>query len=30
SDIAQVASALISSHYLTGEIVLSDGGLNLT
>lgn len=29
-EIAQVASMLIASNYLTGEIVLSDGGLNLT
>ena len=29
-EIAQVASMLISSHYLTGEILISDGGLNLT
>lgn len=29
-EIAHVASMLISSSYLTGEIVLSDGGLNLT
>lgn len=29
-EIAQVASALVQSHYLTGEIILSDGGLNLT
>lgn len=29
-EIAQVASALIASHYVTGEILLSDGGLNLT
>ncbi len=29
-EIAHVASMLISSTYLTGEIVLSDGGLNLT
>ncbi|MGB3788012.1 MAG: SDR family oxidoreductase [Phormidesmis sp.] len=29
-EIAQVASTLIQSHYLTGEIILSDGGLNLT
>ena len=29
-EIAQVASLLVSSHYLTGEIVVSDGGLNLT
>lgn len=29
-EIAQVASMLIESHYLTGEILISDGGLNLT
>lgn len=29
-EIAQVAAMLIQSHYLTGEILLSDGGLNLT
>jgi NAD(P)-dependent dehydrogenase (short-subunit alcohol dehydrogenase family) len=29
-EIAQVASMLVSSHYLTGEILISDGGLNLT
>ena len=29
-EIAQLASTLIQSHYLTGEIVISDGGLNLT
>ncbi len=29
-EIAQVASMLVASSYLTGEIVLSDGGLNLT
>jgi len=29
-EIARVASMLVSSHYLTGEIVISDGGLNLT
>ena len=29
-EIAHVASMLISSTYLTGEIVISDGGLNLT
>ncbi|MBD2000992.1 SDR family oxidoreductase [Leptolyngbya sp. FACHB-541] len=29
-EIAQVASMLVSSHYLTGEILVSDGGLNLT
>ncbi|MBI4781823.1 MAG: SDR family oxidoreductase [Oscillatoriophycideae cyanobacterium NC_groundwater_1537_Pr4_S-0.65um_50_18] len=30
AEIAQVASMLIASHYLTGEIVICDGGLNLT
>lgn len=29
-DIAQVVAMLVASHYLTGEILLSDGGLNLT
>lgn len=29
-EIAQVASMTITSHYLTGEIVIADGGLNLT
>lgn len=29
-EIAQVASMLVASSYLTGEIVISDGGLNLT
>jgi NAD(P)-dependent dehydrogenase (short-subunit alcohol dehydrogenase family) len=29
-DIAQAVSMLIESRYLTGEILLSDGGLNLT
>ncbi|MUL36840.1 SDR family NAD(P)-dependent oxidoreductase [Gloeocapsopsis dulcis] len=29
-EIAQVASMLIASHYVTGEILISDGGLNLT
>lgn len=29
-DIAQVVALLIASDYLTGEILLSDGGLNLT
>lgn len=29
-EIAQVASMLIASPYLTGEILLADGGLNLT
>ena len=30
ADIAQVVSMLIEAHYVTGEILLSDGGLNLT
>jgi NAD(P)-dependent dehydrogenase (short-subunit alcohol dehydrogenase family) len=29
-DIAEIASMLINSKYLTGEIILADGGLNLT
>lgn len=29
-EIAQIAFMLVSSHYLTGEIIISDGGLNLT
>lgn len=29
-EIAQIASMLVSSRYLTGEIVIADGGLNLT
>lgn len=29
-EIAQVASMLVASHYLTGEILIADGGLNLT
>lgn len=29
-DIAQAVSMLVESNYLTGEILLSDGGLNLT
>jgi NAD(P)-dependent dehydrogenase (short-subunit alcohol dehydrogenase family) len=29
-DIADVAAMLIKSRYLTGEVVLADGGLNLT
>lgn len=29
-EIAEVASMLISSNYLTGEIIICDGGLNLT
>ncbi|NYE24985.1 NAD(P)-dependent dehydrogenase (short-subunit alcohol dehydrogenase family) [Pigmentiphaga litoralis] len=30
AEIAQAVSMLIESHYVTGEILLSDGGLNLT
>lgn len=30
ADIAQAVSMLVASDYLTGEILLSDGGLNLT
>ncbi|MBL4783202.1 MAG: SDR family oxidoreductase [Porticoccaceae bacterium] len=30
NEIAHTASMLVSSSYLTGEIILSDGGLNLT
>lgn len=30
ADIAQAVSLLVASHYVTGEILLSDGGLNLT
>lgn len=30
ADIAQAVSLLVASNYLTGEILLSDGGLNLT
>ncbi|AFY71353.1 3-oxoacyl-(acyl-carrier-protein) reductase [Thalassoporum mexicanum PCC 7367] len=30
AEIAQIASMLIASSYLTGEIVIADGGLNLT
>jgi NAD(P)-dependent dehydrogenase (short-subunit alcohol dehydrogenase family) len=30
ADIAQIASMMIGSDYLTGEVVISDGGLNLT
>ncbi len=30
NEIAHTASMLISSSYLTGEVILSDGGLNLT
>ena len=29
-DIAQVVAMLVASDYVTGEVVLSDGGLNLT
>ncbi len=29
-DIAAVASMLVSSKYLTGEVILADGGMNLT
>ena len=29
-EIATVASLLIASHYITGEVLISDGGLNLT
>jgi NAD(P)-dependent dehydrogenase (short-subunit alcohol dehydrogenase family) len=29
-DIAQAISMLVASDYLTGEVLLSDGGLNLT
>jgi len=29
-DIAQPVALLVDSDYLTGEILLSDGGLNLT
>ncbi len=29
-EIAHIASMLVSCSYLTGEIILSDGGLNLT
>ena len=29
-DIAQLVAMLVASDYLTGEILLSDGGLNLT
>ncbi|NJM27951.1 MAG: SDR family oxidoreductase [Pseudanabaena sp. RU_4_16] len=29
-EIAQLASMLVASTYLTGEIVIFDGGLNLT
>ncbi|WP_264325192.1 SDR family NAD(P)-dependent oxidoreductase [Romeriopsis navalis] len=30
TEIAQVASMLVASHYITGEILMADGGLNLT
>ncbi len=30
ADIAQLASMIISNNYLTGEIIIADGGLNLT
>jgi NAD(P)-dependent dehydrogenase (short-subunit alcohol dehydrogenase family) len=30
NDIAQAVMMLVASDYLTGEILLSDGGLNLT
>jgi NAD(P)-dependent dehydrogenase (short-subunit alcohol dehydrogenase family) len=30
ADIAQIVMMLIGSDYLTGEIVVSDGGLSLT
>ena len=29
-DVAQIVAMLVASNYLTGEIVLMDGGLNLT
>ena len=29
-DIAQIASMLVASNYLTGETIIADGGLNLT
>lgn len=29
-EIAQIASTIIASQYLTGEIIIADGGLNLT
>jgi NAD(P)-dependent dehydrogenase (short-subunit alcohol dehydrogenase family) len=29
-DIADVAAMLVASKYITGEIVMADGGLNLT
>jgi NAD(P)-dependent dehydrogenase (short-subunit alcohol dehydrogenase family) len=30
AEIAQVAAMMVASHYLTGEIIMADGGLNLT
>jgi NAD(P)-dependent dehydrogenase (short-subunit alcohol dehydrogenase family) len=30
AEIAQVAAMMVASHYLTGEIIIADGGLNLT
>ena len=30
ADVAHLVSMLVSSDYLTGEIVVADGGLNLT
>jgi len=30
NEIADTASMLVASSYLTGEIIMSDGGLNLT
>jgi NAD(P)-dependent dehydrogenase (short-subunit alcohol dehydrogenase family) len=29
-DIADVATMLVASKYITGEIIMADGGLNLT
>jgi NAD(P)-dependent dehydrogenase (short-subunit alcohol dehydrogenase family) len=29
-DIADIASMLVSSKYRTGEVIIADGGLNLT
>ncbi len=29
-EIAQIAAMMVISHYLTGEIIIADGGLNLT
>jgi NAD(P)-dependent dehydrogenase (short-subunit alcohol dehydrogenase family) len=29
-DIAQAVSMLVASDYITGEVLLADGGLNLT